>query len=209
MPPRPEAIGLNIVVKTIDDVDPILHELAWLQNEKARLDAIVREKTDAITKEHEPKYSLLIEGQSVTIAKRTEDLTAAVKPWIVSHIAKHFVGKKRSIDKAHGTVGLRQIPMVIELKSDTSEEKVLEAVDGETDGIVATIRGWGIKKLKSFGCLVGDVLTVKASLNLAGIKKAFDQKRLTKEQIESIGLVIREAKDDATIKPNQLTVSNE
>ena len=209
MSPRPEAIGLKVAVKSIDDVDPILHELAWLENERARIDAIVREKVDAITKEFESRYFVTIEGKSIPFGERTENLTEVLNKWLLANAKSVLTGKKKSLDLAHGVIGLRQIPMVVKLGPETSEEKALESIDEEADGIITSIRGWGVKKLKSLGCLVQDVITIKATLNLAGIKKAFENKRLTAQQIDAMGLTIREASDDPVVKPNQLVVSNE
>ena len=209
MSPRPDAIGLKVAVKSIDDVDPILHELAWLENERARIDAIVRERIDAITKEFESKYVVTIDGKSIPFGERADKLTEVLGDWLIENGKSILTGKKKSIDLAHGVVGLRQIPMVVKLGEDTSEEKALDAIDEEADGIITTLRGWGVKKLKSLGCLVQDVITIKPSLNLAGIKKALENKRLTKEQITTLGLTIREASDDPVVKPNQLVVSNE
>lgn len=204
---RPSALGLEVEVKSIDDVDPILHELAWINNEAAKLDAQAREKIDAIMKDFEPKYSVEIAGQVVPFKDRYEYLEGLLAKWLPKHLKKHLVGKKKSRDLPHGTVGLRQQPMVVQLQEDVTEVAALDKIDIEADGIVARIREWATKKLKSLGCLVNDVLTIKVSINEAGVRKAFEEKRLTAEQVESFGLEIREAEDKGTIKPNALIVS--
>jgi Bacteriophage Mu Gam like protein len=213
--PRPDALGLEISVKSLDDVDPVLHELSWLHSEQDRLDALAKQKIDSIKKEFQEKAVVNIPAgafgelseSTMTIADRIESLEKPLATWVAKNLRKHLDGRKKSIDFPHGTIGLRQQPLVVEIPEGTSEAVILDTIDAEAEGIIGAIRGWAIKRLKNLSCLVGDVLKIETKINLKGIKDAFEDKRLTKEQIEALGLTIREASDDATIKPAKTVVS--
>ena len=213
---RPDALGLDVSVKSLDDVDPVLHELSWLYSEQERLDAMAKQKIDSIKKEFQEKAVVTIadttEGGEdiedvVTFADRIEALEKPLGTWVSKNLRKHLTGKKKSIDLPHGTIGLRQQPLVIEIPEGSSETVILDTIDAEAEGIIGTIRGWAIKRLKNLACLVGDVLKIETKINLKGIKDAFEDKRLTREQIEALGLTIREASDDAVLNPAKTVVS--
>ena len=212
---RPDALGFEVSVKSLDDIDPVLHELSWLHSEQDRLDALAKQKIDSIKKEFQEKAVVTIPSevdggctdQTVTFSDRIEALEKPLGAWVSKNLRKHLDGKKKSIDLPHGTIGLRQQPLVIEIPDGTSEAVILDTIDAEADGIIGAIRGWAIKKLKSLACLIGDVLKIETKINLKGIKDAFEEKRLTRDQIESLGLTIREASDDAVLKPAKTVVS--
>ncbi|MEI8017493.1 MAG: host-nuclease inhibitor Gam family protein [Schlesneria sp.] len=214
--PRPDSLGLEVSVKSLDDVDPVLHELSWLHSEQDRLDALAKQKIDSIKKEFQEKAVVTIcdttEGgedieDTVTFADRIDALEKPLGTWVAKNLRKHLDGKKKSIDFPHGTIGLRQQPLVVEIPEGTSEKVILDTVDNEAEGIIGTIRGWAVRRLKTLACFVGDVLKIEVKLNLKGIKDALEDKRLTKEQIEALGLTIREASDDAVLKPAKTVVS--
>jgi phage host-nuclease inhibitor protein Gam len=216
MATRPDALGLEIKITSIDDVDAILHELSWLEQEQAKLNALAKQKIDAVKLEFQNRSVVLISAemdgdaaQTMTINERVSALKKPLEAWIVKHAEKHCKGKKRSFDLPHGTIGLRQQPLTIDVSKHSSVAKVLDAIDAESDSMITTIRSWVVKKLKSLSCLVGDLIKIETTLNLKGIKEAYDEKRLSREQIESLGLTIRDAYDDAVIKPAKTVVSAE
>ena len=108
--PRPDAIGSEISVKSIEDADLVLAELSWLQNEKDRLDAVTKQKIEALKTEYQQKAVVTVEGERLAIADRAAALMGPLIKWVVKNVASHFKGKKKSIDLAHGTLGLRQQP---------------------------------------------------------------------------------------------------
>lgn len=203
---RPSAIGTEISVKSIDDADVALAELSWLENEQSRLDALAKQKIDAIKTEFQAKSTVTIDGQEFTIADRIKQIVGPLGKWVVKSIASHFKGNKKSVDTPHGTLGLRQQPRIVEIGAETSAARVLEAIDFEA-GSVTAINANLVRKIPTFGGQVKDWLSIKVSLDLAAINAALEEKRITREMIESLGLVVRDACDLPVIKAAKMVVS--
>ncbi|WP_010586292.1 host-nuclease inhibitor Gam family protein [Schlesneria paludicola] len=212
--PRPTDLGSEISVKSIDDADLALAELSWLQNEQARLDAITKQKIDALKDEYDAKKVVTLYAddpeQTVTVsfADRVATLTGPLTKWVTKHIASHFKGKKKSVDRLHGTLGLRQQPRVVMVGKETSAAKVLDAIDEKT-GIVTAANGLLTRKQSELGGQAKDWISIEVKLDLAAINAAIEEKRIERATVEELGLIIRDAYDDAVIKPAKTIVSAE
>lgn len=212
--PRPDALGTEISVKSIDDADSVLAELSWLQNENARFDAIAKQKIDALKDEYDAKKVITLYADDpeqtvvISFADRVAALTEPLTKWVTKHIASHFKGKKKSVDRLHGTLGLRQQPRVVVVGKETSAAKVLDAIDEQT-GIVTAANGLLNRKQNELGGQAKDWISIEVKLDLAAINAAIDEKRVERATVEGLGLIIRDAFDDAVIKPAKTVVSAE
>ena len=112
---RPSALGVEVKIDGLPIADQVLHELAWIQNRMAEIDAQVKAKIDAAKEAAKASAVVAIGETSVTLTERADYLRELLQRWTLKHIDKHFEGKKRSVEMAHGKLGLRQIPMVAEL----------------------------------------------------------------------------------------------
>jgi hypothetical protein len=204
---RPVALGEKVSIKSIEDADLALAELSWLDNERAKVAAAIKQQVDAIKTASAKKEILIIDNTETTLGDRAKYLHDLLTPWVLKNAKAHVPEKKKSVDLPHGTIGLRQQPLVVAFADGVNEMAVLDAIDAQADGIVGTIRAWAIKRLKNLASLfVKDVLTIGVIVNLKGVKDALEDGRITREQVESLGLAIRDPYDDAVIKPAKTVV---
>ena len=203
---RPSAIGLKIELNTLEDVDNALAELSYLQNQGAIVAAETKSAIDKIKTQMADKLNITVEGESHSLTGRIVDLESALETWIESKIKEHLKDDKKSIDLAHGTVGIRQRPLSIELAKGKKAEDVVKALNEVTKGKRA-IAGFidmlyaNLQKLvKGFGTL-DNYLTLKVELNVNAIKSALKNKVVNAKQLETIGLIVVEPKDGPVISP--------
>jgi len=59
-----------------------------------------------------------------------------------------------------------------------------------------------VRLVKGFGS-IHEMVNLKVSVNISGIKKALKEKRTTKENVESLGLVVTEPTDEPYFTPTE------
>lgn len=198
---RPDALGLTVTIKSIDDVELCLAELGWLKSQKTRLDAQASQAIEQIKTDSNAKAVVEIEDSQVTIADRIALIEQVLEKWLGKNVSKHLDGEKKSIDLAHGTVGLRQSQLSVTLPKGTDDE-VLAKIDGVAKGFCQKIRDTLVRLVKGFGS-IHEMVNLKVSVNISGIKKALKEKRTTKENVESLGLVVTEPTDEPYFTPTE------
>jgi phage host-nuclease inhibitor protein Gam len=205
---RPDALGAEIAVASLDDADRVLHELSWLANEQARLDALAKQKIDEIKKDFGAKAVVEIDGELVTFEDRVAALTAPLNEWVTANIAEHLPAKKKSLELPHGTLGLRQQPVVAEFGQDETKQSILDRID-QTTGLVTHVNGILARNVSTLGKSVQgrDLLKIEVSPATKQMQEAVEAKRLTAEQLAEFGLFLRDAYDEAVVKPAKVVVS--
>lgn len=203
---RPSALGAEVKIDGLPIADQVLHELAWIQNRLAEIDAQVKAKIDAAKEAAKASAVVTIGEASVTLTERADYLRELLQRWTLKHIDKHFEGKKRSVDMAHGKLGLRQIPMVAELAPDETPQSVLDKIDG-LGGLIAAMNAL-LEKKANLGTAKGsDLLDITIKPACKAMKDAMEAKRITPDDLRSIGISIREASDDAVVTPTKIIVT--
>lgn len=186
---RPNYFGEEIDICSLQEADHALHELSWLTSELERHTATANQQIEKI-REDLANWPVKVEGIEVTLAARIQDLQEALEAWTVQNIEPHLPKGKRSRDMDHGTLGLRQQPLVVEIAEPKPGEKALKA-----DDVVERIFHSKFRSAKR-----GLMLRIKTVLDLAGAKEAFQEKKLTAEELASVGLSVREACDAPVVK---------
>lgn len=198
---RPDALGTDFQIKDIETADKALAELSWLRNQLDIVASKTKQKVDSIKTELAPLCLVEIEGQSVQISDRIEILEAALEKFTVKHIEKHLPEGRRSIDLAHGTLGLRKQPLTIAVSEKCKTDDVLELIDIASGGLVAKLRGFLVRAIKQLKSSLNQLVTVKITPNISAIKDAYTEQRLTADQVKGMGLVIREPFDAPVVNP--------
>ncbi|TXH11973.1 MAG: hypothetical protein E6R03_13770 [Hyphomicrobiaceae bacterium] len=207
MSKRPAAIGADVSVKTLADADAVLHELAWLANEKARIAAEAKQKIDRIKADAAEKAFVDIDGTAVAFDKRVELLESKLSKWVESQIERHLDGKKRTVELPHGKVGLRQQPLVAMIGDESTEATVLDAID-ERCGVVTAIKAQLERKSQIGKARCGDLISVEIKPALKAMKDALEAMRLSREDVESLGVSIRDAYDEPVLTPTKMIVAD-
>jgi hypothetical protein len=205
---RPTALGADIVVESLEDADRVLHELSWLVNEQARLDALAKQRIDEIKRDFGAKAVVEIDGEEVSIEDRIAALSEPLGEWVEANIANHLSAKKKSLELPHGTLGLRRQPVVAEFGEDESKQSVLDRID-QTTGLVTAVNGILARNVPNLGKSVQgrDLLKIEVAPAMKQMQEAVDAKRLTAEQIAEFGVFLRDAYDEAVVKPAKVIVS--
>jgi hypothetical protein len=206
---RPDALGVSFQIKSLDDADLALAELSWLENQNALLTAKTKQKVDAIKTEIASQAVVEIEGTFVVISDRIEILAQALEKFVSKQIEKHLPDGKRSIDLAHGTLGLRKTPATVVIPEGVKEAVIVEAIDEATFGLVGKLRGFLTRLVKQWNGSLRDLITVKITPNLSSIKTSLAEKRITAAQVESLGLVIVPESDVPVVKLAECKTASE
>lgn len=205
---RPSTLGRDVTVKSLDDADAVLHELAWIANQTAALNAAAKQKIDAIKLATAEKAVVTIEEETMTLEDRAAQLEKLLSKWVSSNIEKHLTGKKRSIELAHGKLGLRQQPLVAALAEESSDKTVLDAID-ETTGLITAIMATLQRKTTIGTARAGDLITVEIKPAFKAMRDAYESKLVTAEALQSIGVALRDAYDEPVLTPTKTLVLSE
>lgn len=203
---RPTALGAEVKIDGLETADQVLHELAWIQNRFQVIDAEAKAKIDAIKVAADAQAFVTIDEVEVTLADRQKFLSELLAKWTEKHIDKHFEGKKRSVDLPHGKLGLRQQPLVAAIGKEENAASVLDKIN-ETFEFQTTINTLLDKKAGVGTAKVRDLLDIKITPACKAMKDGLAAKRLTAEDLQAIGIELREAYDEPIVTPTAIIVT--
>lgn len=206
---RPNALGLDVSIESLDDADLILAELSHLSGEQARRKAALDQRIATLKTESDAAATVEVEGQTLTLAERTATLIDTLGPWLLAHVGEHLPPKKKSLELLHGTIGLRQQPAVAQFGEDVTEQWVLDQIE-EATGLITAVNAILDRKIPTLGKSVTgrDVLKLEVVPALKPMLSAVDSKRLTTEQLAAFGVFLRAPYDEPVIKPSKLALSS-
>lgn len=212
---RPAALGTVVVITSLADVDLVLAELSYLRFRSNEVVGEVNQQIDAIKTAALEKTFVTVEGQRVTIKDRMESLLDVLAGWIPGNIEQHAEKGKKSIDLAHGTIGMRQQQLAIEFAETKTAKDVIDAFDAVSVKTKRSVFGWVAGTLarlsdivKGYGP-VSDFIRLKLELNMVGIKAAYKGQRVKKEQLAALHLVPIDPVDVPYADPAEYVVTAE
>lgn len=169
-------LGKEPTVKTLDDVDVALHELAWLNSRKSTVDASAEQRIRLIKDEAEKE--LVVEG-GVKFADRQAALTAAIEAYALAHRDQFVSEKSKSRTFMHGIVAFKDRPARVQFNEGEDKKSVLAKL---TDGLAVKIEAW----LKRMG--LRPFVKLSIDLDIAAIGRDAKDQKLTAEQLADVGL---------------------
>lgn len=190
-------------IESLDQAGLVLHELAWIGQQLAKVTADAKTRIDQIKAAAPP--CIEIAGSETLLTDRSKLLSELLSSWTAEHIAEYLTGKKRSIDLPHGKLGLRQQPQIVELAEGWAESAVLAAID-EVSGIVATITGILDKKSGIGSARIRDLLDIEVKVSCKSARDAIEAQRVTADELLQLGLVVREAYDEPVVTPSKTVI---
>lgn len=199
---RPQALGAEVAIESLDVADQVLHELAWIGQRLQTIAAAAKAKIDAIKVEADREAVCTIEGQPVSLVDRKAHLEELLSAWVAEHIAGHLPDKKRSIDLPHGKLGLRQQPLVAQVDDDHNAASVLDAID-EFTGLVTAINAILERKTSIGTARARDLIDIKVVPACKAMKDALEARRLTAEDLQKLGIALRDAYDEPVVTPTR------
>lgn len=177
-----------------------LRDIAFLKrNVKAEHDAEIEE----VTARHAAR--LVFAEQPIDLVEA--ELHTALEAFCRSNPDEFKVTK--TVDLPNGKIGFRQLPYAVELAAESPKERAIESLaDVEQllkSRVMAAVE-YLLVRLNLFGrfkaavCSM-EVVRLKFEVNKAGILKAYSEGRIKDHVLASIGLSIRQPKDEFVCKP--------
>lgn len=196
--PRPDALGTLVTIDSLDDADLALHEIGWLTQELAQIEAACKQKIEAIKQYFDARKVIKIGDQSFSLSDRILLLQQAVEAWAADNIRPLLPGDKKTRSLLHGEVGLRRKTLVVEIGCDEND------VPYDPQSVLNWIEDSELKPA------VKKALTqTETTVHLKGAKDAYVARKITAEELEAVGLRVRESVDEPVVKATKLVVTAE
>ncbi len=201
---RPDAIGLEVAVKSQDDADAALHEMAYLTFLQRRIEDESRLKIERIKEETDARLKVEISNTPVTIAERWKVLSEKLHAWCVNHLKKHLPPNKKSLKLAHGELKLRCLPATVQMLEGAKPDDVAKAIAADA-GLVEKLD----KLLDGSidGLPIRDLITVSFSLRKDSIKERWEKSDAAKAALQKRLITVADGLDQITLVPIELQVT--
>lgn len=179
---------IETTIKTMDEADEVLKEIAQLENRKEAINAWVTEEEQKI-RDAAKKRLVFDKASNETVDDRIAMLSLNLKAYIEKN-ADSFTGKKRSIELNHGTVGFRLGTPKVAAMNRISMLKILDNA------------AW-FKKLKQWGWIKD-----KPSVDKNAILSAYaEDKKSALKRLEQVSLTVQQD-DEPWFEPRKSEVAS-
>lgn len=170
-------------ITTCEEADQALYELSFLEWFEAQVRAVVDQRCAAIKEES----LALLRDNGVDLAERRKQLTEALQDFGREHRDVVLAGiKSKKRDLTHGTLQYKVSPAKIDVADEETDHSVLDAIKTKC-GWLAALAEWletllvGAVKLSMIG-------RVELRIDKSKTLKAYQEKAITKQSLESLGL---------------------
>jgi hypothetical protein len=191
---RPETLGATIKLKSIEDVDAALAELAWLKSRQDVVDATMQELHAAVEVDRPKAETILVEGEPLFLCQRVEQLDEAVSDWLPKHLEKLLPEKGNTLKREHGQLTTKSVATYIRPIGELTEEQVIEKIEAASQPqsqIMTKVRGiCAVFFCRAAKVLFGDLITIKVTPNKTGRLAAWKEGRLTAAMLKPLGLEV-------------------
>jgi hypothetical protein len=200
---RPGAFGHKITLSTLDDVNAALHELGWLQQTTAVVEAQTKKAVEHLKLNAASKLSVEIDGKAVKFSDRIKSLHSALAGWCATELAKHLPGEAKSLTLPHGRIGTKSVADAVVYTEGEDEKSVLANITQKA-GLKTLIAQWLTHALGAI--TLGVVIRLKPELDKAAIKEAWSSATM-RRTLTSLGITVETNRDELVIEPASVEVS--
>lgn len=206
---RPKALGPELGLKTIDDVDQALHELAWCQHQEAAISAGTKQAIDQLKKDRESLSELKIEAtgeteaepHKTTLGERAAALEEAIKEWAKAHLNEHLAKGSKTLKLPHGEVAYKLQPLAIGYAEGATEKTVVAAIEQKSK--LAALALNLLKKTKLGSFVLSQLVRLTPSLDKDGIKAAWDAAPKSRATLKGLGIIVTGGDDQVVVAPTK------
>lgn len=204
---RPEAIGLNISLESIEDVDAALHEMGWLAAKQSQIEGDGQAKIEAIKNEAQARMVVEVEGQRLTFKERFDALWGAVHGWCESQLKGVLPLNKRSAKLSHGELKLRALPAAVALIDGKKPADVARGLAREA-GILSEIDRL-LSETEIDGVRLSKLLSVEFVLAKDAIKAEAEKTPDFADFLRARSITIETGSEQITIVPALVQVTTQ
>lgn len=204
-----EFLGIDPTIETDDDLDIVLYELSYLNAVNKSVDARINGLIEAIKEEYE-QYKLIhfgdVDDQKLTIQKRVEQLEELAKKYCKANKKNMISGKIKTKKFPHGAVSFNKQRDSVVYKKGVDVEASFSMLDELLSSpLIVMIVAW-MKSILLFGKdkdsrHLFEVIELQPKYNFTKLKDKYDEKRLTDEHLDQLGLKYNKGTDNIVIKP--------
>lgn len=203
---RPEAIGLEIKLESVEDVDAALHEMGWLNAKQCQVEGDAQAKIEVIKNEAQARMVVEIEGQSLTFKERFDALWGAVHGWCESQLKSVLPLNKRSAKLSHGELKLRALPAAVALIDGKKPADVARGLAREA-GILADVDELLAREID--GVPLSKLLAVEFTLAKDAIKAEAEKTPDFAEFLRARSITVETGSEQITIVPAAVQVATQ
>jgi phage host-nuclease inhibitor protein Gam len=200
---RPAVLGRDPRLKSLADVDAALHELGWIRARREVLAAEAEAEIAALKERLAERLACEIEGETVSLAERADQLERALAVWAERQLSRHLPAGRKSLDLAHGRIGITETPPAVGFRRRCDAASVLAAVERKfhltslLDRVLAAT--WG-------PLTAGDIVRLRTELNKPRIKDAWRGGRERQQALQALGLQV-ESSSQYVIEPARVELA--
>lgn len=209
MKARPDALGMDISVSSVEDVDHCLHEMAWLTSLQESIEAPSKAKIEAIKSEAQAKLAIEIEGQRCTIKQRWELLKSAVLQWCETQLKIHLPSGKKSLKLSHGELKTRKNEAAVHILDEKTESEVATTIAqaGQLfDSVDQLLSHELVFEGEKIGIPLCRLIAVQFALAKDPIKQEWARRPEVRELLRSLSISVEE-QEQFTVSPARVQVA--
>ncbi len=182
LPPAGHELGgIQPAIHSLAELETAVETIAHIESRRRTVLAAYQQSLALIEAHRDEQLRIDVDGRQVTLDDREDALREAVADYVTAHRADVFDQGTQTRHFARGSVSL------------TKCKPRIDYTDGQTKSLVAgrLIKRYGlVAKLTAFASRIKiePFLRLKAELDVAGIKKAFEQGQLKRPVLTRNGL---------------------
>lgn len=209
MKARPNALGLDFAVGSLEDVDNCLHEIAWLKSFQESIEAPSKAKIEALKTEAQGKMVVEIDGQTCTIKQRLEALQFALVQWCELSLKDHLPKGKKSLKLSHGELKTRKNEAAVQILDEKTEAEVALEI-ARTGSLFESVDEMLDQQLVLEGEEAGipfrKLIAVQFVLAKDPIKQEWARRPEVRELLQSLSISVEE-QEQFTVSPAKVQIA--
>lgn len=209
MKPRPETLGAELQLVSLDDINHALEEMAWLTSFQESIEAPAKVKVEALKTQTQNRLVVEIDGKPQTVKQRWEALKAAVLEWCPDNLKDYLPKGKKSLKLSHGELKTRKNEAAVRVLNDQPEDEVaLEiARSGELiKAIDELLEHELVLHGKSSGIRLRNLIAVQFVLAKDPIKQEWARRPEVRELLQTLSISVEE-QEQFTVSPARVQLA--
>lgn len=206
MKERPDALGVELALTSVEDVDKALHEMSWLTLEQRRIEDPSKARIQSEMAATQAKLVVEVAGKPMTIKERWEALSTAILTWAKKGLKPVLPPGKKSLALSHGVIKTRDLAAAVEMLQGAKADVAATAI-AKAAGILKGLEPLLDQPLH--GVRIGRLISVKVELDKAAIKEAWDEEERPElvAFLKSLSISVSAGKTQISIEPADLQVT--